>query len=48
MSAAFYGLVGLMYLGACFTGIYEQKYPEAALALCWGIGNMVIVWMMTR
>jgi hypothetical protein len=38
-------LVGLIYLGAAISWLFDKKWAWATLAICWGIGNLVLAWL---
>jgi hypothetical protein len=40
--------IGLVYLAAALSYLFEKKWPWAVLALCWGVGNLVLAYLSEK
>jgi len=48
MSFLFAIFIGLCYLGFSAGCLVDGKYAWAGVGLCWGIGNLLIGYLMTK
>jgi hypothetical protein len=39
--------IGLLYLGASVSFLFERKFLWAVIALSWGIGNLALAYLAT-
>ena len=48
MSALFIVFIGICYLGFMVSALIEGRFAWAGVGLCWGVGNLLIGYLMTK